>query len=76
MTCTFFLLLFGGGQNKPAWTACPLSEDNQGEGQDSPGQLIPQGASQPWLACPRGSICPGGKFNWDSGSDSGLKRPR
>ena len=34
----------------------PGGEDNQGGGQDIPGQLTPQGAS-----------CPGGKINWDTG---------
>ena len=34
----------GGGQDKPAWTACPPDgEDNQGGGQDIPGQLAPGG---------------------------------
>ena len=46
-----FLLVLGGGQDKPAWTACsPGGEDNQGGGQDIPGQLAPRGAS-----------CPGGQ---------------
>ena len=49
-----FLLLLGGGQDKPAWTG---GEDNQGGGQDIPGQLAPRGAS-----------CPGGKINWDTGT--------
>ena len=45
------LLVLGRGQDKPAWTACPPGgEDNQGGGQDIPGQLAPQGAS-----------CPGGQ---------------
>ena len=34
----------------------PGGEDNQGGGQDIPGQLAP-----------RGSSCPGGKINWDTG---------
>ena len=39
-----FLLVLGGGHDKPAWTACPLGgEDNQGWGQDFPGQLAPPG---------------------------------
>ena len=32
-----FLLVLGEGQDKPAWTACPLGgEDNQGGEQDIP----------------------------------------
>ena len=51
----FLFLAGGGGQDKPAWTACPPGgEDNQGGGQDIPGQLAPRGASQPRLACPPG----------------------
>ena len=51
--------MLGGGQDKPAWTACPPGgEDNQGGGQDIPGQLAPRGTSQPRLACP-----PGGKLS-------------
>ena len=39
-----FLLVLGGGQDKPAWTACPPGgEDNQGEGQDIPGGQAVQG---------------------------------
>ena len=50
-----FLLVLGGGQDKPAWTAYPPGgEDNQGGGQDIPGQLAPRGARQPRLACPPG----------------------
>ena len=32
----------------------PGDEDNQGGGQDIPGQLAPRGARQPWLDCPLG----------------------
>ena len=43
-----FLLVLGGGQDKPAWTASPPppppppgGEDNQGGGQDIPGAYPP-----------------------------------
>ena len=61
--------MLGGGQDKPAWTACPPGgEDNQGGGQDIPGQLAPRGARQPRLACP-----PGG--NLSRGQDKLGHRP-
>ena len=37
-----FLPVLGGGQDKPAWTACPPGgEDNHGGGQDIRGKLAP-----------------------------------
>ena len=31
------------------------------------GKVAPWGATGPWLACPLGATCPGGKINWDTG---------
>ena len=52
-----FLLVLGGGQDKPAWTACPTGgEDKQGGGARYPGTACPPGGQR--LACP-----PGGKLS-------------
>ena len=36
-------------------------------GRISRDRLPPGGATCPWLACPPGATCPGGKINWDTG---------
>ena len=62
--CIFFTCVGWGGQDKPAWTACPpdVKINRVGGGQNIQGQLAPpQGASQ------RASG-PGGKINWDTGA--------
>ena len=66
-----FLLVLGGGQDKPAWTACPPGgEDNQGGGQDIPGQLAPRGGKPTAVSLPPGGqAVQGGKINWDTGTD-------
>ena len=44
ITYIYIFTCVGVGQHKPAWTACPPGgEDNQGGGQDIPGQLAPRG---------------------------------
>ena len=49
----------GGGQDKPAWTACPPGvKITRAGGKISRDSLPPRGASQPRLACP-----PGGKLS-------------
>ena len=51
-----FLLVLCGGQDKPAWTACP-----QGV------KITRVGARYPGTACPMGGAsCPGGKIKWDT----------
>ena len=58
----------GGGQDKPAWTACPPGvKITRAGGKISWDSLPPGGqANRGWLA-PRGASCPGGKINWDTG---------
>ena len=58
----------GGGQDKPAWTACPPGvKITRLGGKISRDSLPPGGqANRGWLA-PRGASCPGGKINWDTG---------
>ena len=58
----------GGGQDKPAWTACPPGvKITRAGGKISRDSLPPGGqANRGWLA-PRGASCPGGKINWDTG---------
>ena len=52
-------LYMGGGQDKPAWTACPPGvKITRAGGKISRDNLPPGGAS-----------CPGGKINWDTGKD-------
>ena len=60
-----FSLVLGWGQIKPAWTACPPGVDNQGGGQDIPGQLAPPPprrgqANRGWLQ-PRGQAVQGAR---------------
>ena len=64
-----FLLVLGGGQDKPAWTACPPGvKITRVGGKISRDSLPPGGqGNRGWLA-PRGATCPGGKINWDTGS--------
>ena len=61
----------GGGQDKPAWTACPPGvKITRAGGKISRDSLPPGGqANRGWLA-PRGASCPGGKINWDTGSEN------
>ena len=61
-------LCMGGGQDKPAWTACPPGvKITRAGGKISRDSLPPRGqANRGWLA-PRGASCPGGKINWDTG---------
>ena len=63
-----FLLVLGGGQDKPAWTACPPGvKITRVGGKISRDSLPPGGqANRGWLA-PQGASCPGGKINWDTG---------
>ena len=63
-----FLLVLGGGQDKPAWTACPPGvKITRVGGKISRDSLPPGGqGNRGWLA-PRGATCPGGKINWDTG---------
>ena len=63
-----FLLVLGGGQDKPAWTACPPGvKITRVGGKISRDSLPPGGqANHGWLV-PRGASCPGGKINWDTG---------
>ena len=58
----------GGGQDKPAWTACPPGvKITRAGGKISRDSLPPGGqVNRGWLA-PRGASCPGGKINWDTG---------
>ena len=65
-----FLLVLGGGQDKPAWTACPPGvKITRVGGKISRDSLPPGGqGNRGWLA-PRGATCPGGKINWDTGPD-------
>ena len=58
----------GGGQDKPAWTACPPGvKITRAGGKISRDSLPPGGQSnRGWLA-PQGASCPGGKINWDTG---------
>ena len=65
-----FLLVLGGGQDKPAWTACPPGvKITRVGGKISRDSLSPGGqVNRGWLA-PRGASCPGGKINWDTGTD-------
>ena len=52
-------LYMGGGQDKPAWTACPPGVKITRAGVRYPGTACPPGgANQPRLACP-----PGGKLS-------------
>ena len=62
-------LCMGGGQDKPAWTACPPGvKITRAGGKISRDSLPPGGqVNRGWLA-PRGASCPGGKINWDTGS--------
>ena len=62
-------LYMGGGQDKPAWTACPPGvKITRAGGKISRDSLPPGGqANRGWLA-PRGASCPGGKINWDTGT--------
>ena len=62
-----FLLVLGGGQDKPAWTACPPGvKITRVGGKISRDSLPPGGqVNHGWLA-PRGASCPGGKINWDT----------
>ena len=64
-----FLLVLGGGQDKPAWTACPPGVKITRVGGKISRDSLPPGvqANRGWLA-PRGASCPGGKINWDTGS--------
>ena len=64
-----FLLVLGGGQDKPAWIACPPGvKITRVGGKISRDSLPPGGqGNRGWLA-PRGATCPGGKINWDTGS--------
>ena len=64
-----FLLVLGGGQDKPAWTACPPGvKITRVGGKISRDSLPPGGqGNRGWLA-PRGATCPGGKINWDTGT--------
>ena len=66
-----FLLVLGGGQDKPAWTACPPGvKITRVGGKISRDSLPPGGqANRGWLV-PRGASCPGGKINWDTGHDN------
>ena len=67
MTSIFLLVLGGGGQDKQAWTAClPRLKITRvgGGGARYPGIACPRAASQPWLTCPQGASCSGGKINW------------
>ena len=68
-----FLLVLGGGQDKPAWTACPPGmKITRVGGKISRDSLLPGGqGNRGWLA-PRGATCPGGKINWDTGRVSVL----
>ena len=50
ITCIFFLLVLGGGQDIPAWTACTLGVKITRVGAGYPG----------------GATCPGVKINWDT----------
>ena len=61
----------GGGQDKPAWTACPPGvKITRAGGKISRDSLPPGGqVNRGWLA-PRGASCPGGKINWDTGHRS------
>ena len=63
-----FLLVLGGGHDKPAWTACPPGmKITRVGGKISRDSLPPGGqGNRGWLA-PRGATCPGGKINWDTG---------
>ena len=49
-----FLLVLGGGQDKPAWTACPPGVKITRVGARYLGTAYPPGGSQPRLACPPG----------------------
>ena len=61
-------LYMGGGQDKPAWTACPQGDKiTRAGGKISRDSLPPGGqANRGWLA-PRGQAVQGGKINWDTG---------
>ena len=63
-----FLLVLGGGLDKPAWTACPPGvKITRVGGKIARDSLSPGGqGNRGWLA-PRGATCPGGKINWDTG---------
>ena len=58
----------GGGQDKPAWTACPPGVKITRAGDKISRDSLPPGGqdNRGWLA-PRGASCPGGKINWDTG---------
>ena len=60
--------MLGGGQDKPAWTACPPGvKITRVGGKISRDSLPPRGqGNRGWIA-PRGATCPGGKINWDTG---------
>ena len=65
-------LKLSGGQDKPAWTACPPGVKISRVGARFPGTAYPPGVSQPRSAYPRGVSCPRGKINWDTGFVSDL----
>ena len=62
-----FLLVLGGGQDKPAWTACtPGVKITRVGGNISRDSLPPGGQANRGCLAPPGASCPGGKINWDT----------
>ena len=62
-------LKLGGGQDKPAWTACPPGVKISRVGARFPGTAYPPGGKPTADSLPPGGVsCPGGKINWDTGN--------
>ena len=60
----------GGGQDKPAWTACLSGvKITRAGGKISGDSLPPGGQANHGRLAPRGASCPGGKINWDTSKD-------
>ena len=65
-----FLLVLGGGQDKPAWTACPPGvKITRVGGKISRDSLPPGGQANRGYLAPRGASCPGPSLIFRSSID-------